>query len=339
MEREQRGGGYDEVLERYSGYEVYDRDGDKIGKVDELFLDENDRAEYLGVKRGFLGLEGTSLIPWEAARVNEDERRIEISAEKETVKNGPSYDNDQEITPEYEERVHSHYGLGGGRQASVQQRGAYGHYYDRDEDFTSSAAAAGVAGGERGEARARDAEARGAVARGAEGRGDGPLARERDRERGLDREREGLGGATARGAEEDEIRVQRVEEELVAGTRERGAGEMRVRKRVRTEREQVRVPKRREEVSVERVPVEGREAPEAEIGEDEVTIPVTEEEIIIEKRPVVKEEIRVRKDVVEDEEIVEEDVRKEEVDVDDATGRRGGPLGRDADDETKRRGR
>jgi stress response protein YsnF len=54
---------------------------------------------------------------------------------------------------------------------------------------------------------------------------------------------------------------------------------------------------------------------------------------------VVKEEIRVRKDVVEDEELVEEYVRKEEVDVDDATGRRGGPLGRDADDETKRRGR
>ena len=334
MEREQRGGGHDEVLERYLGYEVYDRDGDKIGKVDELFLDENDRAEYLGVKRGFLGLEGTSLIPWEAARVNEDERRIEVSADKETVKNGPSYDNDQEITPEYEERVRSHYGLGGGRQASAQQRGAYGHYYDRGEDFTSSGAAAGVAGGERGEARARNADSRGT-----EGRGEGPLAGERDRGHGLGREREGLGGATARGAEEDEIRVQRAEEELRAGTREREAGEMRVRKRVRTEREQVRVPKRREEVSVERVPVEGRETPEAEIGEDEVTIPVTEEEVVIEKRPVVKEEIRVRKDVVEEEEIVEEDVRKEEVDVDDATGRRGGPLGRDADDETKRRGR
>src|SRR5918994_3708224 len=207
MEREQRGSGYEEVLERYSGYEVYDRDGDKIGKVDELFVDEHDRAEYLGVKMGFLGLEGTGLIPWEAARVNEDERRIEVSADKETVKNGPSYVNDQEITPEYEERVHSHYGLGEGRQASAQQRGAYGHYYDRDEDFTSSAAAAGVAGGERGEARARKADSRGT-----EERGEGPPAGERDRERGLDREREGLGGATAGGAEEDEIRVQRVEE-------------------------------------------------------------------------------------------------------------------------------
>jgi uncharacterized protein (TIGR02271 family) len=80
------------------------------------------------------------------------------------------------------------------------------------------------------------------------------------------------------------------------------------------------VPIRHEEVSVERVPVEeGREVSEAEIGEDEVTMPVTEEEVVTEKRPVVKEELRIRKDVVQDEEVVEEDVRKEEVDVDDQT--------------------
>jgi uncharacterized protein (TIGR02271 family) len=51
-------------------------------------------------------------------------------------------------------------------------------------------------------------------------------------------------------------------------------------------------------------------------------IPLTEEEVVVEKRPVVKEEIRIRKDVVEDTEVVEEDVRREEVDVDDqSTGR------------------
>ncbi len=126
-------------------YEVYDRDGEKIGKVDDLFVDENDQVEYMGVKMGLLGLGGSALVPWDAARVNEGDRRIEVSADKETVKNGPGYDDDQEITPEYEEQVRSHYGLGGGRQegAAQQQRGAYGDYYDdRDEDFTSSAAAA-----------------------------------------------------------------------------------------------------------------------------------------------------------------------------------------------------
>src|SRR5215213_10348583 len=102
--------------------------------------------------------------------------------------------------------------------------------------------------------------------------------------------------------EEEDLRVQRTEEELAAGTREREAGEVRVNKRVRTDREQIRVPKRHEEVSVERVPVEGREASEAEIGEDEVFMPVVEEEVVVEKRPEVKEEIRVRKDVSQEEE-------------------------------------
>ena len=56
---------------------------------------------------------------------------------------------------------------------------------------------------------------------------------------------------------EDELRVQRSEEELRAGTREREAGSVKVRKRVRTDRERMEVPTRREEVSVERVPVSG----------------------------------------------------------------------------------
>ena len=119
---------------------------------------------------------------------------------------------------------------------------------------------------------------------------------------------------------DDELRVQRTEEELAAGTREREAGELRVKKNVRTDRESVEVPTRHEEVSVERVPLSG-EASEAEIGEDEVSVPVTEEEVVVSKRPVVKEEVRIRKDVVEDTQIVEEDVRREEIDVEDETTR------------------
>ena len=118
----------------------------------------------------------------------------------------------------------------------------------------------------------------------------------------------------------NELRVQRTEEELAAGTREREAGEVRVQKNVRTDRESVAVPTRHEEVSVERVPLSG-EASEAEIGEDEVLVPVTEEEVVVSKRPVVKEEVRIRKDVVEDTQIVEEDVRREEIDVEDETTR------------------
>jgi uncharacterized protein (TIGR02271 family) len=76
-------------------------------------------------------------------------------------------------------------------------------------------------------------------------------------------------------------------------------------------------------VPVERVPVEDGIASEAEIGDEEIRVPVTAEEIVVEKRPVVKEEIRLRrKEVVEDTEVVEEDVRQEEVEIDDETTRR-----------------
>jgi len=133
------------------------------------------------------------------------------------------------------------------------------------------------------------------------------------------------------GVLQEDLKVQRSEEELRAGVREREAGSVKARKSVQTEREVVRVPKRREEVSVERVPVEGeaREASgatEADIGEDEVIVQVFEEEVVVTKRVVLKEEIRLRKRVVEDEETIEVDLRKEEVEIDDQSGR-GGPQG------------
>jgi uncharacterized protein (TIGR02271 family) len=200
----------------------------------------------------------STLIPWEIARVDEERGRFVVAVDKDRAKDGPAFEDDQEITPEFEDRVHSYYGLGA---FSVSEH--RGTYYS---DYRN--------------ASRRDA------------------------------------------SEEDEIRVQRAEEELKVGTREREAGRLRVRKRVRTEREQIRVPKRHEEVHVERVPVEGWEAPEAEIGEDEISVPVVEEEVVVEKRPEVKEEIRIRKDLVEEEEVVEADVKREDVDVDDQTTRR-----------------
>src|SRR3712207_316837 len=70
----------------------------------------------------------------------------------------------------------------------------------------------------------------------------GPTTREVDAVEGEER--------TDRTTErEDELRVQRTEEELRAGTREREAGEVGVHKTVHTDREQVEVPTRREEVS------------------------------------------------------------------------------------------
>ena len=128
-------------------------------------------------------------------------------------------------------------------------------------------------------------------------------------------------GSTAdeRGVElGEDLRVQRSEEELGTGVRQREAGSMNVKKSVRTEREEVRVPKRREEVEVERVPT-NREVADAEFGDEEVVVQVFEEEVVVSKRIVLKEEIRLRKRVVEEVETFEVDLRKEEVEIDDQT--------------------
>ena len=51
-----------ELEEKYEDYKVYDNRGERIGKVDDLFVDESDREEYIGVKMGFFGMKST-LIP------------------------------------------------------------------------------------------------------------------------------------------------------------------------------------------------------------------------------------------------------------------------------------
>lgn len=131
-------------------------------------------------------------------------------------------------------------------------------------------------------------------------------------------------GSSEPGGLEEDFRVQRSEEELRAGVREREAGAVSVKKTVRTESEEVRVPKMREEVEVERVPMgdEAREVPDEAFSEEEIVVQVFEEEVVVSKRVVLKEEIRLRKRVVEDVEVVEVDLRKEEVDIDDQTRRR-----------------
>ena len=295
MANEERNDRFAEGEHSLEGYQAYDVHYEKIGKVDDLFVDEDDNPEYIGVKMGFLGTR-TTLIPVDIVRMNDKRRLVEVAADKETVKNGPTFSDDREITPEFERQVLDYYRVET-RQASM-EREAYGAYYSE----ASGDQRVDLWPGERVGVARGDVVDRGH-----------PSSPEREDtvERGGDR------------TDEDEIRVQRSEEELIAGTREREAGGMRVRKRVRTDREHLAVPKKREEVRAERVPVEeGREASEAEMGDDEVRVPVIEEKVVVEKRPVVKEEIRLRKKIVEEEEIVEEDVRKEEVDVVDETERR-----------------
>lgn len=111
----------------------------------------------------------------------------------------------------------------------------------------------------------------------------------------------------------------RTEEELHVDKREVNRGEVRVGKHVETEHVSQPVSRRRDEVVVERRPVEGGARAQADISEDEIRMPITEEELVVEKRPVVKEELVIGKRTVEEQDTVEADLRKEKFDIDKDT--------------------
>jgi uncharacterized protein (TIGR02271 family) len=113
---------------------------------------------------------------------------------------------------------------------------------------------------------------------------------------------------------EGERRIQLVGEILRVHKDRVQRGEVRLRKEVVTENQNLEVPVTREELVIERVPVEGREASgQVGAGEKEVRVPLTEEQVRVEKKPVVNEEVRVGKRQVQDTKKVSDTVRHEEL--------------------------
>jgi uncharacterized protein (TIGR02271 family) len=113
----------------------------------------------------------------------------------------------------------------------------------------------------------------------------------------------------------------RSEEELRVGTTQRERGRVRLRKYVTTEQVQQTVPVQRERVRVEREPITNANWDAAtsglEISEEEHEVILREDEPVVEKRVVPRERVRLDKDTVTDQEQVTEELRKEQIDVDD----------------------
>ena len=113
----------------------------------------------------------------------------------------------------------------------------------------------------------------------------------------------------------------RSEEELRVGTESRERGRARLRKYVTTEQQQVTVPVQREEVRVEREPITDANLAAATSGpaisEEEHEVTLHEETPVVEKRAVPKERVRLDTETVTEERQVSEEVRKEQIKVDD----------------------
>lgn len=113
-------------------------------------------------------------------------------------------------------------------------------------------------------------------------------------------------------------RVIQLRGEMLRVHKERvGRGEVRLRKETVTDTQNVEVPVSHEELVVERSPGNKREVPDAQMasGEKEIRVPLSEEHVRVEKKPVVNEEVRVGTRQVQSTERVNEPIRREELRV------------------------
>jgi len=274
-----------EVAEGYPdprGWTVRSADGTDVGKVHDLIVDTGSmRARYLAVRLdddfGGSRNDRDVLIPIGTARIDDDGNNV--------VVNNLSADRFAtlpayqagSLTREQEHDLRTHFSSGDAMSAGTIGAGATGGSDFYDHDHFND---------------------RGFFSRG------------RDRDLSGDDEM-----ARQRMEEADRLTVS--EEQLAVGKKQVPAGEVGVRKNVETRRVEQEVPLMREEVSVERRPLNADAATgDIRINDGEIRVPVMREEAVVEKRLVPTEEIIIRKTAVRDTETVGADLRRERVEVD-----------------------
>jgi uncharacterized protein (TIGR02271 family) len=134
-------------------------------------------------------------------------------------------------------------------------------------------------------------------------------------DRNLTGDREMLAGSEGRSLENEEQRLTLAEEQLAVGKRSVEAGEVHVGKTVETRHVEESVPLRHDEVTIERRPVADGMRADAVIGDQEIRVPLRQEEAVAEKRVVANEELVVRRHEVEREEQVGAELRRERAEI------------------------
>src|SRR5512133_2801066 len=95
-------------IHTWRGRTLVDRDGDKIGKIEDIYLDRNSgEPEWVAVKTGLFRT-NVSFVPIHGASPVGDD--LQVSYEKDLVKDAPNVDPDGELSPEEERRLYQHYG-------------------------------------------------------------------------------------------------------------------------------------------------------------------------------------------------------------------------------------
>lgn len=234
---------------------AYDNNGDKVGDVNEVFVDDSSgQPTFVDVNHGLFGM-GNSLVPLRGHSLDGD--NLTLAYAKERIKGAPDFDADKPLKPEQQTEIYQHYGV----SESSHVDGYTGGERPREErpGNENTFAEGAYTGTSHTDASAEQSHLDGGPV-GAAGAGAGS----------------GLAGAGAADAaasagtdtnsteeptaSSNDNTLIRNEEHLNVGTERVETGQARLRKYVVTETETVEVPVSHEEVRVERTPISAEEA-------------------------------------------------------------------------------
>ena len=273
------------------GTNAIDSNGDKIGKVGQLFLDdETGRPEFVTVNTGLFGTKET-FLPIAEATVSGDQLVVPFTKDK--VKDAPSVDAEGgHLDRPEEQRLYEYYGMSYDKGTSAG--------YDTSGTETTSGYDATTSGTDT--TSGHDTTNTSAGVAGTPG----------DNDRGTE-------GYDTSGPTTDDA-MTRSEERVNVGKTTEEAGRVRLRKYVTTEQETHTVPVRKEKAVLEREPVTDANVGSATSGPDlsdeEHEVVLNEERVTVDKTVEPVERVRVGTETVTDEQTVTEEVRKEHIEAD-----------------------
>ena len=266
-------------IEDLANATAYDVDGDKVGGVKDVYVnDTTGQPDFVSVNHGLFG-GGDSIVPLRGHTLRDGE--LHLAFQKDRIEDAPDLDENGHLTTEDQDAFYRHYGLENTQDVTT---------YETDNRFAQAGAA------------------------GAAGAGAGYAAGERT---DVDTERRDVVDADRRDVA-DNGEIVRSEEQLNVSKDRVETGEVRLRKYVVNETENVEVPVEREEVRVVREPITDADRAnyDGNIGEQEASVTLSEDRVNVSKESVPVEKVSLEKDTVRDTETVSEEVRKERFETD-----------------------
>ena len=112
-----------EVTEAYDfrGRTLIDRDGDKIGKIDDVYADrQGGQPEWALVNTGLFGTKKTFVPLRDAKPIGED---VRVPVARDRVKDAPSIEADGELSESEERRLYTHYDVAYGTDGAHEANG------------------------------------------------------------------------------------------------------------------------------------------------------------------------------------------------------------------------